>query len=225
MTLQRAVAGIDVGGDRKGCHLVILCGTRILRNINSRTPEHMLRECIALDVAAVGIDAPCRWGTEDGGRRAERSLAQQGVSSFATPTRERAMSGTSRFYGWMFNGEQVYEAFAASYRLFTGGDNLGERVCFETFPHAVTCAMLGRKIASAKQKRVQRRLILENAGIETKTLKSIDAVDAALCALTAKLLLEGQVHAYGDAIGGYIVVPVSTGQGLRRFGPLPPTPV
>ena len=220
MTLQRAVAGIDVGGDRKGCHLVILRGTDILRQINSRTPEPMLRECMAFDVAAVGIDAPCRWGTEGGGRQAERLLAQQRISCFATPTRERAVSNASGFYGWMLTGERVYEAFTASYRLFSGSDCLEERVCFETFPHAVTCAILGREVARARQKRVQRRLILKNAGVETGALRSIDALDAALCALTARFLLERQVHAHGDARGGYIVVPVSN---RHRIEPAQPS--
>ncbi|MDW3683019.1 hypothetical protein RA280_14930 [Cupriavidus sp. CV2] len=41
-------------------------------------------------------------------------------------------------------------------------------------------------------------------------LKSIDAVDAALCALTARFLLEGKTYPYGDAMGGYIQVPATT---------------
>jgi predicted nuclease with RNAse H fold len=217
MTLERAVAGIDVGGKRKGCHLVILRGSRIICNVNSRSPEQMLQECIASDVAVVGIDAPCLWATEDGGRLAERSLAKQRISCFATPTRERAVSNATEFYGWIFYGEQVYEAFATRYSLFTGGDNISGRVCFETFPHAVTCAMLGKEVASAKQKRVQRRQVLENAGIDAKTLKSIDSVDAALCALTAKSLLEGQVHVYGDTLGGYIVVPLDASKRNERL--------
>ena len=77
------VAGIDIGGDRKGCHLVILRGTRILCNIKSRAPEYLLQTCIGLDVVAVGIDAPCQWGAEGKGRLAEKELAQRGVFCFA----------------------------------------------------------------------------------------------------------------------------------------------
>ena len=57
--------------------------------------------------------------------------------------------------------------------------------------------MLGTDEASAKRKRVQRRQILSDAGIDPTRLKSIDAVDAALCALTAKYVLGGQSKAYG----------------------------
>jgi predicted RNase H-like nuclease len=80
----------------------------------------------------------------------------------------------------------------------------GERV---TFPHAITCAFLGTDVASAKQKGPQRREILAREGIETAPLGSIDDVDAALCALAARYLLDGSVDSYGDESGGFIVVP------------------
>ena len=67
------------------------------------------------------------------------------------------------------------------------------------------------KAASAKRKRTRRREILEDAGIEATSLRSIDEVDAALCALTANFLLEESIVAYGDELGGFIVVPVPTG--------------
>ncbi|MFP4896262.1 DUF429 domain-containing protein [Paraburkholderia sp. EG304] len=201
------VAGIDVGGDRKGNHLVILRGTRMLCNLANATPEQMLERCRAHEVAAVGIDAPCRWRTGAAGRLAEKELARQRIFSFATPAREHAMATKSGFYGWMFNGERIYDAFAAQFALFDGGEKITGRVCFETFPHAITCAFLGTDVASAKQKGPQRRAILEWEGIATAPLTSIDDVDAALCALAARYLLEGRVDIYGDESGGFIVVP------------------
>jgi len=211
------VAGIDIGGDRKGCHLVILRGTRILCNIKSRTPEYLLQTCIGSDVVAVGIDAPCQWGTEGKGRLAEKELAQRGVFCFATPTRERAISSTSGFYGWMLNGERVYQAFATTYPLLTSRDYSGGRVSFETFPHAITCAVRGKEFTSARQKRSQRRQLLANVGIDATALRSIDAVDAALCALTAGFLLTGRTYSYGDVAGGYIRVPALTEQGQANM--------
>lgn len=67
--------------------------------------------------------------------------------------------------------------------------------------------MLGTGEASAKRKRVQRRQLLHDAGIDPAPLKSIDAVDAALCALTAQYVLAGRSKAYGDTECGYIFVP------------------
>ncbi|RFU46947.1 DUF429 domain-containing protein [Paraburkholderia sp. DHOC27] len=210
MNSERTVAGIDVGGDRKGNHLVVLRGTQILLNASAISPDQMLQECIDRGVAAVGIDAPCRWGAEGTGRSAEKALARQRISCFATPTRDRAIGNRSGFYRWMLNGERIYDTFSRHFPLFTKDDADHDRVCFETFPHAIASAFLGREVASAKQKRVQRRHILENAGIETAALTNIDSVDAALCALTATLFLAEKTHAYGDEAGGFIVVPTIT---------------
>lgn len=206
-TYLATVAGIDIGGIRKGCHLVILRGGEIICNVNSRDPTSLASLCVEHKAMAVGIDSPCRWGVPGGGRPAERALARERIFSFSTPMRERAEANTSGFYGWMFSGEQVYQALAETHPLLTDECYSGGNVCFETFPHAVTCAMLGTNVASAKRKRLQRRQLLEDAGIATQSLRSIDAVDAALCALTAQFLVQGKTCAYGDAEGGYILVP------------------
>lgn len=207
------VAGIDVGGDKKGCHLVVLRGREVLCNINSGDPDHLARQCAELGAIAVGIDSPCRWGLPGSGRRAEKALAKEGIFSFATPTRKRAEANTSGFYDWMFNGERVYHALAATYPLLTAERYSTGHVCFETFPHAITCALLGTDVASAKRKRQQRRQLLNDLGIDTRLLTSMDALDAALCALTASYLVLGKTRAYGDAEGGYIVVPECPGPG------------
>lgn len=220
MATTPTVAGIDIGGDRKGCHLVVLRGSEILCNINSREPQELLERCMEHDTTAIGIDSPCLWGIPEAGRRAERELAKERISSFATPTRERALANTSGFYGWMFCGERIYQTLAASYPLLNGASYQQGRICFETFPHAISCALLGREVASAKKKKAQRRELLESAGINTTTLKSIDAIDAALCALTARYFLQGQTRAYGDAESGYILVPA-----VRTPSPSSPAPV
>ena len=207
--MMSTVAGIDVGGDRKGCHLVVLHGKSILCSTNKKTPHELVQVCSEYDVTAVGIDSPCQWRAENGARLAERELAREKVSSFSTPTRELALANTANFYGWMFNGERVYQALSLRYPLLTGRAYTGGRICFETFPYAITCALLGREVASAKLKRTQRREILEGLGIDTKVLRSIDAVDAALCALTAQYLLNGAARSFGDALGGYIWVPAA----------------
>jgi len=117
----------------------------------------------------------------------------------------------------MFSGERVFQAFASRYPLLTERRYPGGRVTFETFPHAIACSLLGIEVASAKVKRVQRRKLLEDAGIDTRSLASIDAIDAALCALTARLLLQGKTRAYGEAHDGYIFVPDAD---LREIGSL-----
>ncbi len=207
MRTADTVAGVDIGGARKGCHLVILRGSDVVCVAKGNSPEDLYQRCLRHEVAAVGIDSPCRWSRDDAGRLAEKELARERIFCFSTPTRERALASTNGFYGWMFSGEKVFQAFAPTYPLLAEKRYAGGRVSFETFPHAITCALLGREVASAKLKRVQRRKLLEEAGINTCSLTSIDAVDAALCALTAQFLLQGKTQAYGDVHGGHIFVP------------------
>ena len=201
------VAGIDVGGDRKGCNLVVLRGTDVVASIAGAAPEDMLAHCLAHDVMAVGIDAPCVWRSAATARQAEREMARAGISAFSTPSRAVALASTSGFYGWMFNGERVYRSLLGDYPLLATPAYTGGRISFETFPHAITSRILGRAIASARLKGVQRRQILAAAGIDTSALASIDAVDAALCAFAARHLVAGTSHAFGAAADGYIHVP------------------
>jgi predicted nuclease with RNAse H fold len=206
MNQDMTVAGIDVGGPKKGLHLVILQGTTITVAIRSPDPLKLLECCLHFDVQAVGIDAPSQWRAAGSARSAEREMARERISCFSTPTKEKADASESGFYGWMINGFRVYEAFARRYPVLLGNAYEGKRVSFETFPHAITCAYLKQE-ASAKKKGAQRRKLLEDEGIATGKLKSIDNIDAALCALAAQRLIEGTTRAYGDANGGYVFVP------------------
>ncbi|KNH08181.1 hypothetical protein BRCH_00275c [Candidatus Burkholderia brachyanthoides] len=157
-------------------------------------------QCVAEDVAVVGIDAPCQWGIEGEERVAERELARERIAYFATPTQARAEASTSAFYEWIFNGERVYHAFADSQSSGPAREPLcGHPVSVETFPHAITCALLGRDAVSAKLKRVQRRELLAALGFDGGQITSIDSLDAALCAFTAQCLIEGETRAYGGA--------------------------
>jgi len=201
------VAGIDIGEVRKGNHLVVLKGRDILCSINHPDPNYLVQQCHERDVSVIGIDSPCGWGLPDFGRAAEKALAKERIFCFSTPVREQAVFHQAGFYNWMLNGEKVYQGLANTHPLLTNPKYTSGKACFETFPHAIACAMLGTDVASAKLKRKQRRQILENSGINTDSLKSIDAIDAALCALTAQYLVEGKAKAYGDAECGYIFVP------------------
>jgi predicted nuclease with RNAse H fold len=89
------VAGFDVGGTRKGCHVAILQGSRLVLSENSHNPVYLARLCNEFRVVAVGIDSPCRWGKPDFGRLAEKALAKERIFCFATPTRERAAANVS----------------------------------------------------------------------------------------------------------------------------------
>lgn len=151
----------------------------------------------------MGVDAPCRFSAARGGRPAERELARDKMRAFATPTREAAER--TPFYRWMLNGAALFQALEERFPLF-GGDSATGRVCFETFPQAVACALAGR-VLLARTKCADRRSVLERAGVDVRTLTNIDYVDAALCAVAARHLHARAFRSYGDAASGLIVVP------------------
>ena len=107
----------------------------------------------------------------------------------------------------MLNGEALFKALVSHYTLFDGQvPAVGTRVCFETFPQAIACALAG-KVVSAKQKRTIRRQALLDRQICIDELLNIDLIDAALCAVAAHEFTSGSMDLYGDQLEGYIVTP------------------
>ena len=103
------VAGIDVGGARKGFHAVLLEGRRVVDQCNTSNAEALARWCLRAERTA--IDAPCGWAPAgQRSRLCERQLLAAGIHCFATPTREAALASRSNFYGWMLRGEALYAA-------------------------------------------------------------------------------------------------------------------
>lgn len=70
----------------------------------------------------------------------------------------------------------------------------------------MACALAG-KIISARQKRLERPLLVAACGVPVGQFEGIDEIDAALCAIAAQRFLRGEFTAYGDPVGGYLVVP------------------
>ena len=200
---NNTVIGIDVGGARKGFHAVVLregaiCGTK-----EGCDPIVMAKWCRDQKASVVGVDAPCMWSVAGKSRAAERELNKEGKHCFYTPTWERAQGNP--FYSWMLNGEKLFKALLKHFSLYTGHRN-AEPVCFETFPHAIVCALKGR-IVPAHPKTSVRREVLKNLGLVISSLTNIDFVDAALCAVAADAFRRGEVTLYGDAEEGFVVVP------------------
>jgi predicted nuclease with RNAse H fold len=198
------VVGIDVGGPRKGFHGVALRDGSYFAKLAASDAHAVTGWCLDIGAHAVGIDAPCRWSLTGRAKPAERALSAKGIRAFATPSRAAAQG--HKFYCWMLKGADLFRAMESHYRLFDGSNAAPEPACFETFPHAVACA-LARAIVPAKRKGPVRRELLREAGIDTTPLAGMDTVDAALCALAAHYFLAGSFKTYGDAAEGLIVVP------------------
>lgn len=198
--------GVDVAA-RRGCDVVALGPSLVARPVGRVHTGDDLRALIRdLEPAVIAIDAPPEWA-RDGRRACERALAQRGISVFTTP--DAARGTASDFYGWMLTG---FEMFAAARPL----------PVLETFPHAVAVALRGRApeqglLRRPAVKRQWRRDALEEAGVDTAALASIDEIDAALCAVTGLRFLEGRTVALGDPTEGVLTVPLGLPD-LRRRG-------
>ena len=204
--------GIDVGGARKGFHAVALRDGAYAAQLATADVQQLSHWCVhQMQAQVIAIDAPCRWSSNGRARPSERELMQQGIWCFSSPTKEAAAVHPSNYYGWMLRGEALYQELEASHALLSALPPLGLQAsgpaCFETFPHAITWHLRGGN-AAARQKRLQRRALLEQAGIDTAALTSIDWIDAALCSLAAHHLASGRpCRAYGELDTGLIVVP------------------
>ncbi len=198
--------GIDVGGARKGFHAVALTDGAWAGQLRSRDPAALADWCRQLGAELIGIDAPCRWSGDGRMRPCEQALLRQGIRCFASPTREQAIAHPTHYFGWMLQGEALYQALEPTHPL-CGGLPLRGPCCFETFPHAITWQLRGGD-ADASRKRIERRELLEQAGLSLASLTSIDWIDAALCALAAQRIGAGKpCTLFGEADSGLILVP------------------
>ncbi len=212
MSDSLVVAGIDVGGEKKGFHAVALRDGKYLGQKTSRVVAEIAGWCRDQGARFIGIDAPCGWREGDL-RAAERGLKDCGISAFATPKIEDA---GNPFYGWMTCGRKLYEALKAEgFTLFDGTWSQEGSICFETYPQAVACA-LKSEVVSAKgsQKRKIRRELLAERNLNLAELRNIDFIDAALCALTADYFARGEIVKIGEPKTGFIVVPWVPGSTL-----------
>jgi predicted nuclease with RNAse H fold len=200
------VAGIDVGGPRKGFHAIALRNKDILGKFSCTDAREVANWCAQVGATVVAVDAPISWSRSGRARPAERALMEAGISCFSTPTGKIARRHPTRHYAWMQNCARLYRALARHFRPFDGR-NAGRRpIVFETFPHAIACALAG-EIVSARNKRAVRRALLADAGVACDALTNIDFVDAALCAWAADLFARRRFGKHGDPVEGYIVVP------------------
>jgi predicted nuclease with RNAse H fold len=77
----------------------------------------------------------------------------------------------------------------------------------ETFPHAIAVAING--CLPKNGKRASRVAALHAVGVDTRELRTIDQVDAALCAYTAWCWTKGDAISVGDDVEGQITLPVA----------------
>ena len=189
--------GVDVAA-RRGCDVVALGDDLVALPVARVHTAEDLRAVLAdLDPDVVGIDSPPRWAIQ-GPRACERALTRRGISVFTTP--DEATGVGHPFYAWMQTGFAMFEA-ARGYPTL------------ETYPHAAAIALRrarpeGSLMKRPAQKRQWRRDALAGAGIDPAALRTIDQIDAALCAATGRWYLEGRTEDLGDPAEGVLTVPL-----------------
>lgn len=227
LTTKASVAiGIDVAEERKGLDVVVISrDRRIVVSKGKATVADVAALVTELRPDVVCIDSPSGWSSSGRSRAAERELRKLGITAFPTPPDP----GDHAFYRWMRVGFSLYAGLAGSHDLFTGGILVGTAA--EVFPEASAVLLAGR-LRSAHDTKLQfRGRVLEEHGIETASLPTVDRIDAALGALTGLLALEGRRSIVGDPAEGVILLPVSPLPGARLVraesspsNPPPPVP-
>jgi predicted nuclease with RNAse H fold len=199
--------GIDVSVQR-GLDVAVLDADRTLAAVRRRLGVDDLPALLKrFEPEIVAIDSPPAWGRAGRSRQAERELRRLGLSSYATPS--DPVRGQRPFYAWMRVGFGVFQKVAArGFRLFRQGAVY--RTAIEVFPYATAAALTGALRPASMSKQRWRRAVLLREGLDVDALRSLDAIDAALAALTGLLALQGRFTGVGDPREGVIVLPLET---------------
>lgn len=221
MPQARSSLGIDVS-ERRGLDVVLLDGAAPPL-VRSRVEVEDLGALVAeLTPAVVAVDAPSAWGVSGGSRVCEQHLRRVAIQSYGTPADPERRE--HRFYSWMKVGVRVYEVLReAGYPTYRGGAVRGTAA--EVFPHATSVVLAGclpPAPLSRAGRREWRTEVLARAGVATAALRTADAVDAALAALTGVLALRGDFVALGRLEDGFLVVPAPFS--AEPYRPCPATP-
>jgi hypothetical protein len=212
---NRVAVGIDVAEARKGLDLVAIDGDCVVVAVHPHLTVDAASHLVMDEIrpAVVCIDSPAQWSTTGNSREAERALSRLGINAFRTPAEDRA----GPFHAWMRVGFELYDALAGVYPRYRGGDV--RHTAAEYFPHA-SAAVLAGSIPALRDKPASRRQVLEDNGVSTTLLATVDQLDAALGALTGHIALAGGYSWVGDPDEGALLLPAAlpTARLLRAEG-------
>jgi hypothetical protein len=152
----------------------------------------------------VCIDSPPGWAV-GAPRATEAAVLALGLSLYRTPWTDEAKANA--FYAWMLAGFDAFEAARnAGYAMYDGGAVVHGRA-LEVFPHAIASLLHGARRPDGLRKHAWRREALAASGVDVALLKGNDQCDAALCAVTGLLALDGTFCWAGEPSEGVIVLP------------------
>ena len=145
------------------------------------------------------------------------------VRSASPRSRRRPTRARTRSTAGCGPGSRVFDAVAESHPRYLGGDGAphGRR----GLPRGDGGAARGRLRGRDEPKATFRRQVLADHGVDPSSLRTVDAVDAALAALTGLLALAGDSCTVGDPAEGVILLPVRTVPEHRLVRPRRPRSV
>jgi predicted nuclease with RNAse H fold len=190
-------AGVDVGGRRKGFHVALVDGRRVLAGPRQLpTPADVAAWLAEWKPCLVGVDAPSVLGDDAVRFESERRLAREVCHLRYTPTRAaleyQRTTRAPKYYEWIEHGLELYAGLAAA-----GLDAV------ECFPTAAWTRWAGPR--GARRRSVWTRDALAGLGLDDVPPRTNqDQRDAIAAAVTARAYSRGATQAFGE-----IVVPTS----------------
>jgi predicted nuclease with RNAse H fold len=189
-------AGVDVGGTRKGFHVVVIDRKGIVagpsRICSPTGVADWLRTHAPLLTA---VDSPISSAPPGATTRpGERALNKAVCGIRWTPDEERLCANPNGYYGWILNGLDLYAVLREA----------GFEV-IECFPTASWTRWAGKKGSSRTRASWTRKALQERGLANLPPRTNQDDRDAIASAITARLHSDGKTESFDD-----IVVPLGT---------------
>lgn len=182
-------AGVDVGGPRKGFHVAVVDGGRLLAGpVRLKEPKDVVEFLREWKPRGVAVDSP-RSPAPDGqlSREGERRVAREVCGIRYTPDR-RGLEANRTYYGWVLHGLDLYAALtSAQFRAIE---------CFPTASWTRWAGPRGKAPRSQWSRGALDRLGLANVPARVGQ----DGRDAIAAAMTAYADEKNCVDRFGDIV-------------------------
>ena len=186
--VRAIVAGVDVGGPRKGFDVAVLRGTTVRLH---RTTDPTEVAATVADAELVGVDAPAAWAPAgQASRPDERAFARAGICGIRyTPDEAAARARTDGYLDWVWQGLALYGALADA--------GIPTVEVFPTAAWTRWCGARGGHTRLAWAREGLRRLRAAGLGDDAGGRPSQDAMDAIAAALVSRQAMAGTVERFG----------------------------
>lgn len=181
-------AGVDVGGHRKGFHLAVVDGQRLLHLERLAEPGAVVAVLLKWAPCVVSVDSPRRPAPD--GRRSreeEQHLKQRVCGIRYTPDRQR-LEGNPRYYEWIRRG----------FALYTALEEKGF-VVIECFPTASFTRWAGPR-GNTRRSRWTREALNQRGPGNLPPRLNQDQRDAIAAAMTAYAYERCRTENFGDIV-------------------------